>query len=173
MLFTQNSPGVRLLLGSLQCSHQPATGIKQHWQQNREKCVGAGLLPASNKNIVQVRLPLPGNCCTSAGFLHGLTKSGQVSVNSALSIIPDSSACRAVICQHKQVQSCRTWAEHLALLVIPAHRHSILPSGSPSSLISCFPRIFPQKNTVWMVRFGSGSAGKQESSVRMSTGLGI
>lgn len=41
MLFTQNSPGVRLLLGSLHRSRQPATGIKQPWQQNREKCVGA------------------------------------------------------------------------------------------------------------------------------------
>lgn len=57
MLLTQNSPGVRLLLGALHCSCQPARGIKQCWQQNRDKCVGAGLLPVSNKKYCTSLLP--------------------------------------------------------------------------------------------------------------------
>lgn len=86
MLFTQSSPGVRLLLGSLCRSRQPATGIKQRWQQNRGKCVRAGLLPVSNKNIAPARLP-PRNCCTSVRFPHWSTKSGQFSVKKPCSLL--------------------------------------------------------------------------------------
>lgn len=106
------------------------------------------------KKILQKLTPSPdGDCCTSASFPRRPAKSGQVSVNPALlSAIPGSFTRRAFICQRKQVQSCRTWAEHLTLVVIPAYGRFILVSGSTSStppqLNFLFPRLFPRKQSL-------------------------
>lgn len=60
-------------------------------------------------------------------------------MNPALSLVlPDSFA---FICQCKQVQSCRTWAEHLALVLIPA----LFSPSTLLHLISFFPLILSPK----------------------------
>lgn len=112
---------------------------------------------ASIKNIAEAHSPPPdGDCCTSESFLHQSAKSGQVSANPALlSVILGSFARRAFLCQRKQVQSCRTWVEHLALVVIPAYSYFILASGRARSallfsLIS-FLLIPSPKSGVWVV----------------------
>lgn len=152
MLFTQNSPGVRLLLGELNSSYQPANRLDGNSTDVQAgMCQSGGF--ASIKNTAEVHSP------PMVSFPHRSAKSGQVSANPALlSVIPGSFARRAFICQRKQVQSCRTRAEHLTSVAVPALSRFILMSGST---MSTPPQLIPSpRSRVWMVRFGLGSAGK-------------
>lgn len=160
MLFTQNSPGVRLLLGELNSSYQPANRLDDNSTDAQAGvCQSRGF--ASVENTAEVHSP------PMVSFPHWSAKSGQVSANpTLLSLIPGSFARRAFICQRKQVQSCRTWAEHLTLVAVPALSRFILASGSATSTP---PQLIPApKSRVWMVRFGLGSAVTRGTSIGMS-----